>query len=173
MGVSGQHHAPAALYPRYPLYRRLGGTQSRSGYRSYRKNPLPPPGIEPRSPGRPARSQTLDIGISEALHQVRILQGKHCLCRLYFYCVMEERRRILAATCSIIVPLATKKLDQRNAQRLLCGDRGHFKSRKKYKYIGLKVCCYVSECFLRPSVFELWRQCTKLTIKTMFMINVI
>jgi hypothetical protein len=34
-GVSGQHHAPAALYPRgkdprYPLYRRLGGPQSRS-----------------------------------------------------------------------------------------------------------------------------------------------
>jgi hypothetical protein len=36
-GVSG-HHAPAALYPggkdsRYPLYRRLGGPQSRSGPR--------------------------------------------------------------------------------------------------------------------------------------------
>jgi hypothetical protein len=37
-GVSGQHHAPAALYPRgkdprYPLYRGLGGSQSRSGHR--------------------------------------------------------------------------------------------------------------------------------------------
>jgi hypothetical protein len=36
-GVSGQHHAPAALYPRgkdprYPLYRRLGGPQRRSGH---------------------------------------------------------------------------------------------------------------------------------------------
>jgi hypothetical protein len=64
MGVSGQHHAPAALYPRgkgsrYPLYRRLGGPQSRSGHRGYRKNPLSLPGIEPRSPGCPARSQTL------------------------------------------------------------------------------------------------------------------
>jgi hypothetical protein len=64
MGVSGQHHAPAAFYPRgkdprYSLYRRLGGPQSRSGHRGYRKNPLPLPGIEPRSPGRPARSQTL------------------------------------------------------------------------------------------------------------------
>jgi hypothetical protein len=64
MGVSSQRHAPAALYPRgkdsrYPLDRRLGGTQSRSGHRGYRKNPLPPPGIEPRRPGRPARSQTL------------------------------------------------------------------------------------------------------------------
>jgi hypothetical protein len=38
IGVSGQHHAPAALYPlgkgpRYPLDRRLGGPQSRSGHR--------------------------------------------------------------------------------------------------------------------------------------------
>jgi hypothetical protein len=37
MGVSAQRHAPAALYPRgkdprYPLYRRLGGPQSRSGF---------------------------------------------------------------------------------------------------------------------------------------------
>jgi hypothetical protein len=42
MGVSGQRHAPAALYPRgkdprYTLYRRLGGPQSRSGQR---KNPF-------------------------------------------------------------------------------------------------------------------------------------
>jgi hypothetical protein len=29
MGVSGQRHAPAALYPRYLLDRRLGGIQSR------------------------------------------------------------------------------------------------------------------------------------------------
>ena len=34
MGVGGQHHTPAALPPgktRNPLYRRLGGSQSRSG----------------------------------------------------------------------------------------------------------------------------------------------
>jgi hypothetical protein len=34
MGVGGQRHAPAALPPgmtRYPLYRRLGRLQSRSG----------------------------------------------------------------------------------------------------------------------------------------------
>jgi hypothetical protein len=64
MGVSGQRHALTALYPwgkdtRYPLYRRLGGPQSRSGHRGYRKNPLPLPGIEHRSPGHPVRSQTL------------------------------------------------------------------------------------------------------------------
>jgi hypothetical protein len=45
-GVSGQSHASATLYPRgrgpcYPLYSMLGGPQSRSGHRGYRKNHLP------------------------------------------------------------------------------------------------------------------------------------
>jgi hypothetical protein len=45
MGVSGQRHVPAALYPRrkdplYPLDRRLDGPQSRSGHRGLRKNPF-------------------------------------------------------------------------------------------------------------------------------------
>jgi hypothetical protein len=43
MGVSGKCHAPAALLPggkdpRYPLYRRLGGPQSRSGQRLEEKS---------------------------------------------------------------------------------------------------------------------------------------
>ena len=57
MGVGGQHHAPAALPPektRYPLYRRLGRPQGRSG--RVRKI-SPPTGI--RSPDRPARSESL------------------------------------------------------------------------------------------------------------------
>jgi hypothetical protein len=37
MAVSDQRHAPSAFYSRYPLYRRLGGPQSRSGHRGYRK----------------------------------------------------------------------------------------------------------------------------------------
>jgi len=49
MGVGGQRHALAALPPgntRYPLYRRLGGPQSRSG--QVRKiSPPPPPGLGP------------------------------------------------------------------------------------------------------------------------------
>ena len=48
MGVGGQHHAPAALPPgktRYPLYRRLGGPQGRSG--RFRKN-SPPQELDPR-----------------------------------------------------------------------------------------------------------------------------
>jgi hypothetical protein len=45
--VSGQRHAPATIWPRGkdPLYRKLGGPQSRSEHRGLRKNPLP--GIEP------------------------------------------------------------------------------------------------------------------------------
>ena len=42
MGVGGQCHAPAALFPgktRYPLYRRLGGPHGRSGW--VRKISLP------------------------------------------------------------------------------------------------------------------------------------
>jgi hypothetical protein len=44
-GVSGLRHALAALLPRkkdprYPLYRRLGGPQSWSGYRGYSENPF-------------------------------------------------------------------------------------------------------------------------------------
>ena len=56
-GVGGQRHAPAALPPgktRYPLYRRLGGPQGRSG--RVRKI-SPPTGI--RSLDRPARSESL------------------------------------------------------------------------------------------------------------------
>jgi hypothetical protein len=53
MRVSGQRHAPAAPHPgkghRYPLDRRLGGPQSRSGHEGYRKNPVRLPGIEPWS----------------------------------------------------------------------------------------------------------------------------
>jgi len=47
--VGGQRHAPAALYPGkslYPLYRRLGGSQSRSG--RLRKI-SPPPAFDPRT----------------------------------------------------------------------------------------------------------------------------
>jgi hypothetical protein len=50
MEFSGQIHAPAALTPgkspRYPLYRRLGGSQSRSGRGGEEKNSQLPSGIE-------------------------------------------------------------------------------------------------------------------------------
>jgi len=44
--------------PWYPFSRRLGGPQSRSGRGVEEKNSQPPPGIEPRSSDRPARSQS-------------------------------------------------------------------------------------------------------------------
>jgi hypothetical protein len=63
MEVSGQLHAPAALPPGkslwYPLDRRLGGPQSRSGRGGEEKNPQLPPGIEHYNPDRPARSPAL------------------------------------------------------------------------------------------------------------------
>jgi hypothetical protein len=50
MEVSGQLHAPAAYphgkSPWYPLDRRLGGLQSRSGSDGEEKNSQPPPRIE-------------------------------------------------------------------------------------------------------------------------------
>jgi hypothetical protein len=55
---------PRLLYPqgknlRYPLNRRLGALHSRSGRGVEVKNSQPPPGIEPQSFDRPARSQSL------------------------------------------------------------------------------------------------------------------
>jgi hypothetical protein len=51
MDVSGQLHAPAALpqekNPWYPLNRRMGGPQSRSGRGGEEKNSQPALGIEP------------------------------------------------------------------------------------------------------------------------------
>ena len=57
MGVGRQSHALAALPPektRYPLYRRLGGPQGRSGWL---RKISPPTGI--RFPDRPVRSESL------------------------------------------------------------------------------------------------------------------
>jgi hypothetical protein len=50
---------PRGKEPRYPLYRRMDGPQSRSGHKAGGRILSPLPGIEPQSPGRPARSQTL------------------------------------------------------------------------------------------------------------------
>jgi len=51
MEVNGQLHAPAALLQGksswYPIGRRLGAAQSRSGRGGKEKIPQPPPGTEP------------------------------------------------------------------------------------------------------------------------------
>ena len=70
MGVRGQHHAPATLPPgktRYPLYRRLGGPQGRSG--PVRKI-SPPPGFDPRTV-QPVASRYTDWAIPAAFIQDR------------------------------------------------------------------------------------------------------
>ena len=59
MGVGGQRHVPAALPPgmtRYPLYRRLGRPQGRSG-RVLKISP--PPGFDPRT-AQPVASRYTD-----------------------------------------------------------------------------------------------------------------
>jgi hypothetical protein len=65
MEVSGHIHTPAAIpqgkSPWYPLDRRLGGPQSRSGRGGEEKNSQPPPGIEPQNPDRPARGTVFKI----------------------------------------------------------------------------------------------------------------
>jgi hypothetical protein len=64
MGVSGQRHAPAAFSPgeRTPGTHWAGGwVGPKAGLDTEARGKIlsPLPGIEPRSPGRPARSQTL------------------------------------------------------------------------------------------------------------------
>jgi hypothetical protein len=71
MGVGGQRHTPAALLPGktpYPLYRKLGGPQVRSG--RVRKI-SPPTGI--RSPDRPARSQSLYRQVQRKLSHLSLM----------------------------------------------------------------------------------------------------
>ena len=71
-GVGGQHHAPAALPPgktRYPLYRRLGGPQGRSG--RVRKI-SPPPGFDPRTV-QPVASRYTDWAIPGSIIIITII----------------------------------------------------------------------------------------------------
>jgi hypothetical protein len=67
--VGGQHHAPAVLPPgktRYPLYRRLGGPQGRSG--RVRKI-SPSPGFDPRTV-QPVTSRYTDWATRPTVNQV-------------------------------------------------------------------------------------------------------
>jgi hypothetical protein len=64
MGMSGQRHAPAALYPRGKdtgTHCTEAGWGPKAGLDTEARGKIlsPLPGIEPRSPGRPVRSQTL------------------------------------------------------------------------------------------------------------------
>jgi hypothetical protein len=89
MGVGGQRHAPAALPPektRYPLHRRLGGLQGRSG--RVRKT-SPPPGFDPRSV-QPVASRYTDWAITaNTKAQLKKLNKYMCVC----VCVCEYYSR--------------------------------------------------------------------------------
>jgi hypothetical protein len=70
--------SPLPLYPRekssrYPLHRRLGGPESRSGCYGEEKNLLPPTGIEPQFPDRPAGSL---VTVPTEFRPFRLTQAK-------------------------------------------------------------------------------------------------
>ena len=91
MGVGGQRHAPAALPPgktRYPLYRRLGRPQGRSG-RVRKISPLP--GFDPRTV-QPVASRYTDSA-APAQKAVHKSSGKVTVIRVKFYELFQTDRR--------------------------------------------------------------------------------
>jgi hypothetical protein len=84
MGVSGQRHAPAVLYPveRTPGTHCTGdwvGPRASLDTEARGKILLPVPGIEPRSPGRQARNQTL-YRLSYSAHNEHTRASKFIAC---------------------------------------------------------------------------------------------
>jgi hypothetical protein len=72
--VGGQRHAPVALPPgktRYPLYRKLGGPESRSGLVRIISNP---PGFDPRT-FHPVASRYIDCTIHAAITLVNVCRS--------------------------------------------------------------------------------------------------
>jgi len=83
--VGGQGHAPAALPPgktRYPLYRRLGGPQSRSG--RVRKI-SPTPGFDPQTV-QPVGTRYTDYAIPDPImYEIRVKKiVSHNLYSIYY-----------------------------------------------------------------------------------------
>ena len=95
MGMGGQRHAPAALPPgktRYPLRRRLGGPQGRSGLVRIIS---PPPGFDPRTV-QPLASRYTDWAIAAHHHRNSIFWN--------FSCVFWSGSGGLGVTCWPLVP---------------------------------------------------------------------
>ena len=82
MVVGGQRHAPAAFTPekdtRYPLYRRLGGHRSRSGW--VRKISHPP-GFDPRTFQPVASRYTNYVSPALSIYAEVIIYSKVCVRR--------------------------------------------------------------------------------------------
>jgi hypothetical protein len=95
---------PRPLYlqvknPWYPLDRRLGGPQSRSGRGSEEKCSQPMPGIEPQNPDRPARSLvSIPTELSRLYHLVIV-----CLNVGHFHLRGSDRVSVMSAACSRLV----------------------------------------------------------------------
>ena len=93
MGLGGQSHAPAALPPgktRYPLYRRLGGPQGKSGW--VRKISHPP-GFDPRTV-QPVASRYIAadaVGVSSWRH----MQNERCGCMCRSMCDVPRTLRVV------------------------------------------------------------------------------
>jgi hypothetical protein len=89
MGVSGgQRHAPAALYPRYPLYRRLGGPKGSLNTRVTGKILLLLPGIEPRLPG------LCFLPYFNSIFELACTLNREALSALFVMALLGCRRRI-------------------------------------------------------------------------------
>jgi hypothetical protein len=123
---------PPGRDPRYPLYRRLGGPQSRSGHRGKRNNPLPLPGIEPRSPGRPVRGQTLYC-LNYPPRFWILLSGNYI--RQTF---QKAKLSILVYLMCLGVPfnLCTRCINQTHNQKIVCRSKGFIS--ETYKQILIK-----------------------------------
>ena len=79
MRVGGKRHAPAALPPgktRYPLYRRLGGPQGRSG--RVRKI-SPQPEFDPRT-AQPVASRYTDYAITVTNSSIQSFRSQSSFC---------------------------------------------------------------------------------------------
>ena len=97
MGVGGQRHAPAALPPgktRYPLYRRLGAPQGRSG-QVWKISP--PPGSDSRTV-QPVASRYTDYATRCKMFFTQILRNTQQI----YNTVANILKRYLARTCGCI-----------------------------------------------------------------------
>jgi hypothetical protein len=91
-GVGGQRHAPVALPPvktRYPLYRRLGGAQGRSGRVQKISTP---PGLYPRTAQPVAKCRTgkaedaIGHGNTDMRRLTTGIRSEKCVVRRFLRC---------------------------------------------------------------------------------------
>jgi len=107
MGVGDQGHAPAALLPgksQYPLYRRLGGPQGRSGRV---QNISSPPEFDPRTVQHVASRYTdWDIPVPR-LDNCNSNFYVNEVCYSLQYLKLPSRIRVVISTVCPVCPLTT------------------------------------------------------------------